>query len=139
MHPRQQIADLAGIEAKIRPAILAEGLQSSVELDLRRPQIGLGAHAGSQLNQSIGFLGAAREDPPRPVVLEAAPDKMNAVGEQGRSERITGITGVLFAVETESQWPIAIDAPAGGCSTELPGHDLRLTFLAMAGAFSPIL
>ena len=101
------------VEADGWPAVLARGGQAFVQLDLGRARVRLGARAAAQLHERVGLLGAGAEDATRAVILEAAPDQMDAVREQRRSERVAGVTFVAGAIEGEMERPPPIDpAPA---------------------------
>ena len=82
-----------------RPAVLAVGDETVVELLLRRARIGLGARAARELDQRIRLVGAGGDDAARAVILEAAADQMHAVGQQGGSQRVARMALVRRAVE----------------------------------------
>ena len=72
-----------------------------VELDLRRAQVRrLAPAAAIDVDQRVRLLRARRKDAARPVILERAPDEMNAVGQQRRGQRIAGKPGHVASVET---------------------------------------
>ena len=72
----------------------------------------------AQLHERIGFLGAGAEDATGAMVLEAAPDEMDAVRKQRRSERVAGVANVASTVEGEMERPPPIN-PAPTVQTVL--------------------
>ena len=91
------------IEADGRPAVLAPSSQAVVQLDLGGAHVGLGARVAAQLHERVRLLGTCAEDAARAVILEAAPDQMDAIRQQRRSERVAGVALVAGAVEGEMQ------------------------------------
>ncbi len=110
--PREHVVERADVEAHRRPAVLARGDETGVELDLRGARVGLGARAARELHQRVGLVGARGGDAARPVVLEAAGDEMHAVGEQRRGERVARAALVADAVELERERRRAVDEAA---------------------------
>ncbi|MCC2665808.1 MAG: hypothetical protein K0S35_3730 [Geminicoccaceae bacterium] len=108
----QPVAERAEVELERRPAVLAVGDQPVVQLDLGSPDVGLGTAAATELDQRVGLLRSGRDDAARAMVLEATSDQMNAVGEQGRGERVAGEALVARAVEGEAEPPPTVDPPA---------------------------
>ena len=102
--------------------MLARRKQPGIERDLGRAPVRLGVGAGFELHQRRRLLGAGRDDAPRPMVLEAAPDETHAVCQQGRSQRIAGMALVFTAVEPESEQPAAVDR-ATDLQAERLGHN----------------
>ena len=53
----------------------------------------LGSVRGSDadLDQGVGLLGAGGDDAARAVVLEAAPDQVDAVGQQRRGQGVAAV------------------------------------------------
>ena len=100
------------VEADGWPAVLARGSEAVVQLDLGGADVGLGARAAAQLHERVRLLGAGAEDAARAVILEAAPDQMDAVRQQRRSERVAGVALVAGAVEGEMQRLPPIDPAA---------------------------
>ena len=112
--------DRAEIEGDRRPAVLTAGDQAVVQLDLRGAPVGFGVGAAFQLHQRIGLLGTGGEDSPGAVVLEAAADQHDAVGQQRRRQRVAGVSLVLLVVVPESDDSGAVDAAALGQTVDLP-------------------
>ena len=78
----EQTVHRTGVEPDARPAILARGGQTVVDLHLRRPRIRLAGGADAELNERVGLLDPIGDHAARTVVLEAAPDQAHTVGEQ---------------------------------------------------------
>ena len=106
-----------------RPAIDAGRGEAVVELDAGGAGVGQGVGAGLHLDDGVGLLRSRREDAARAVVLEAAPDHRDPVGNQRRGQGVTGIAAVLAAVEGEAERPAAVDAPALGQPVGLAFHE----------------
>ena len=135
---RQQITYRTEVEADTRPAILAEGFQPLVQLNLGGTQIRLGYRAGFHLNQGIRFLAAGRQNAARAMVFKTSGNQMHAVGEQRRGERIAAEARELPAVEAKFERPITLDVTPGKQAKRLVAH-LRLLAVLAFGGFSPIL
>ena len=112
---RGQGADGLKIEAERRPAILAFGDETVMQLDDRRRDVGLAPGAFAQRHERIRLLGASRIDPPGAVIFEAAADKDHVVGEQGRRQRVAGKAGEPPPVEGKGDRARAVDIAAGSC------------------------
>src|SRR5690606_21375673 len=112
---RQQAADGAEIERQRWPAVLRGSSEVVIELLHRGTHVGREATlAAVDANQRVRFLGTGRKDAARAVVLDRAPDEMNAIGQQRRGERVAGETFQRPAVEGEAQWPGRGEAPRAG-------------------------
>ena len=112
--PGQSVADGAQVEADARPAVDAACAQAFPERKGRRPDVGLVVVA-VELHDGVGLLGAGRDDPPRAVVLEAAPDQPHPIGDQRRCERVAGVAFAFPPVESEPKPGRTIDeGPALG-------------------------
>ena len=117
-------ADLAknahhvGVDA--RPAVGAGSGQPLVQRLLGGAHVGdLRSFGGTDLQHGIGFFGASGDDAARTRVLEAAADHVDAIGQQGGGQGVTGITLVGLAVEAESQGLAAVDAATLGKTIDL--------------------
>jgi hypothetical protein len=64
------------------------------------------------LDQGARLLGAGGHDPARPVVLEAPPDQMHAVGKERRRQRVAGVAAIGSSIEAEIQRTRAVDPAA---------------------------
>src|SRR5690606_15080100 len=135
---REHVARLAEIEPQRWPAVLAARRESREDLDLRGAHIGLGARPGAELDQGVRLLGTGAEDAARPMILEAAPDQVDAVGEQGRGQGVTGKAGVAPAVEGEADRPGAIDPAAARVAARAHEPASRLARPAISGGCSPM-
>ena len=129
---REPLGDGAGIEIDARPAVDAGRPQPVVEIDDGGRQVGLGVGAGFQLHQGVGLLDAGGEDAARAVILEAAADHGDVVGEQRRGQGVPRMALVAAAVEGERQRPVAVDAAPGG-EAVVPAHAPSST-----GGFPPM-
>ena len=120
---REYAVERPKVEPDGWPAVLARGAEALVQLDHRRARVRLGEPPLAQLHQRIGFLGAGAEDAARAMVLEAASDQVDAVGQQSRSERVAGIAFVADAVVSEGERAPPVDAAAAVQPMRLPGAD----------------
>ena len=109
---RKQVVDRHDVETERRPAILAFGNQAVEQLDRGRARVGLLARPAAQFDDRVGLLRTGGQDAARPMVLEAAPDQVHAVGEQRRGQRVALVSLVGFAVEGETDRVVAIDMTA---------------------------
>ncbi|RMP52909.1 hypothetical protein ALQ20_05460 [Pseudomonas syringae pv. atrofaciens] len=115
----QLAADLAqnahdiGIHA--RPAVGAGRHQSGIERLLRGTHVGdLRRFGRADLQHGIGLFRTRCEDAARAGVFEAAADDIDAVGEQGRGQRVTFKALVGLAIEGKVEHLAAIDTAAVG-------------------------
>ena len=70
------------------------------------------------LDEAAGVLGPRGGEAARPAQLDAGGHLVNAVGQQRRCERVTGVPGQLLVVEDEGVGGAAVDAPTlRGCGT----------------------
>ncbi len=114
-HRGQHAVDHAQrVEAQRRPAVLALRHQPVIQLDHGGAGVGLVPPAGPQLDQRVRLLRPGGEDAARPVVLEAAADQPDAVGQQGRGQRVAGMAFVALPVEPEAEPRRPVDQPALG-------------------------
>ena len=130
---REQAERRGEVVIDARPAIDAGGGEAVVELDAGGAGVGQGVGAALHLDDGVGLLRSRREDAAWTVVLEAAPDHRDPVGDQRRGQGVAGVALVVAAVEGEAQRPAAFDAPALGQPVGLFLHD------ASPGGFSPTL
>ncbi len=129
-HGREERVDRHQIEAQRRPAILACSHQAIVKLGGGGARIGLSAGALPQLDERVRLLRAGREDAPRPVILERAPDQMHPVRQQRRCQRVARMPAVPAAVEGERKQPIALDETAGRQARRLIDFSAQVCRLA---------
>src|SRR5690606_31551499 len=61
-----------------------------------------------------------------------AADQRDAVGEQGRRQRVAGMAGQRAAVEGEADRAVAVDAPAGGGAARAHAGFFRLRVAGFA-------
>ena len=113
---REQPKGGAQVEIDRGPAVLAAGRESVNEVDDRAGNVRRRAAAAPEREQPVWFLDARREEAARPVVLEAAPDERDAVGQQRRSQRVAREPAIIAPFDREAQLAVAIDAPARGQS-----------------------
>ena len=94
-------------------------------------RLGAGAHArpAVDLDQAVGALAGAAEEPARAVVLEAAREHPTAVGVQRRADRVALERLDGLAVEAERDRAAAVDAlaGAGGEAAHCPGRPTQRT------------
>ncbi len=107
--------DAHHVVVDVRPAVGAGGDQTCVQRLLRGAHVGdLGGFGGADLQDGVRLLGACGDDAARTRVFEAAANDVDAVGQQGRCQAVTGITLVGLAVEGEVQDLAAVDTAAAG-------------------------
>src|SRR5258708_7791452 len=107
---RDEIIGAAKIEADRGGAVLAGGDQAVAELGHGGARVGDAALPQSQLQERVRLLGASRINAARPVILEAAANQMDAVGDERRGEGVAGVTLIGDAVEDEVPGLAAVDA-----------------------------
>ena len=127
---RGDIVHLTQIEGQRGEAVLAGRHQPVIDLDLRRAQVRLGMVAEAELDQRVRLLRPGGEDAARPVIFEAAPDQMHAIGDQRRGQRVAGMALIAIAVEQEGEAARPVDPAAGGKA-------VRLAHWRTSGFFSP--
>jgi hypothetical protein len=108
----EEAGDRHEVELRGGPAVHARGDEALVQLHLGRARVRDGAGASLQLHDRVGLFHAAGDDAARAVVLPAAREERDPVGEQRRGERVARMALVRLAVEGEAQCAGAIDAPA---------------------------
>ena len=86
----EEIVHTPGIPSHRRPTILAHGFEAVVQGQRRSKSIRFTPRRSNDIDQRTGFLGTARDDATRAVVLETAPHQPLAVGQQRRGQRIAG-------------------------------------------------
>ncbi len=131
---RHQRGSSADIEAEGGKAILTLRREPVIELDHRRPRIGLGTRPVAQPDQRIWLLRPRAQDAARPMVLETPTDQAHAIGEERRGEAVAGEALIAAAIEGEVERSIAIDEPADWQAKRLTGHSA----LFRAGAVAVI-
>ena len=111
---RQPVVDRTRVESDTRPAVDAAGTQTLPEREGRSSDVRLVVFA-IELHDGVGLLRPGGDDPPRAVVLEAAPYQAHPVGHQRRGEGVAGVALVFLPIEPEPKPAGAIDQrPAGG-------------------------
>jgi hypothetical protein len=63
-----------------------------------------------KLHQGIGIFATGTHNTARPMIAGTASDQSYAVGEQGRSQSIAGITLIITTIEAECERFSAIDS-----------------------------
>ena len=119
--PAGELADEAHrVVLGARPAVDRRRDQTVEQRLLGRPDVRHGPRRiVPELHHRVRLLDAGRDDAARPGVLEAAPDDVDAVGEQRRGERVAAVALQATPGERERQRPAAIDAPARGQAVAL--------------------
>jgi hypothetical protein len=101
---RGEIVEPADIESERRPAVLRPGLHAVIDFLHGCPDVRCPPHRiAADIHQRIGFFRSGRQHAARPVVLERPPGQMDAVGQQGRSQRIAFHSRQDLVVEFETQ------------------------------------
>lgn len=110
---REGAVDRARVEGERRPAVLAVRLETLIQLDLRRAQVrrcaATAAHHG---HERVRLLRARGEDPARAMILERAPDEVDAIGEKRGGERVASVAHELAPIEPKRNRPVAFYSPA---------------------------
>ena len=120
---REDLGRPADIEIHPWPDVLRPGVEAVIQLDLGGPRVRFGVRpARRDLHQGARLVLAGGEDAARTVVLDAAADEVNAVGQQRRRQRIADEAGMAVAGEAERHRPGPVDAAAGGEAKRLVGH-----------------
>jgi hypothetical protein len=88
------------------------GGKAVIEFLRRGARIGLAPSAVAHFHQRARLLRASRHDAARAVVLERAGNQLDAVGHEGRGQRVAGIAGHRLAVESEAERLLAVDQTA---------------------------
>ena len=107
-----ELVDAERVALRAGPAIDAGGHQAVVKGDLGRSCVRHRGRRGAELDQRVRLLDTGGDDAARPVVLEAASDEVDAVGQQRRGQRVAGTALIGLAVERETERPRAVDAAA---------------------------
>ncbi len=120
-HPAADLAENAhqvGVHA--RPAVHAAGGQAWVQRLLSGTDVrDLRCFGATDLQHGIGLFGTGGNDAARTRVLEAAADHVDAIGQQGGGQAVTGVALVGLAIEGEGQGPVTVDAAALGKTIDL--------------------
>ena len=114
IHPSQ--IDLANEVSPLPPAreldmLLTTGERQSAAL-LAMALSDLGVPARGDGDECVGLLDPGGHDPAGAMVLEAAADEVDAVGEQGRGQRVAGEARAVAALEAERTRRAAVDQAA---------------------------
>ena len=117
---RQEVVDGADVEFERRPMVLRGRAQARAGLDHGGAVVRVDP-AGPAIDreQRARLVGAVAQDAARAVVLERAPDEMDAVGQQCRGDGVAGESVDRLAVELEDDGAGAVDASAAGQSERL--------------------
>ena len=109
--PVQQLQRGEQVEAGAGHAVDAAGLQPLDQWHGRGQRVRL-IHRRNHMDEGVGLLRTRRHDAARTVQLEAAPDHVDAVGQERRCQRIARATQQAAAVEAEGDPPRAVDGAA---------------------------
>jgi len=123
---RQMRVDRADVEFEARPVVLRCRGQPVEHLCRGDTLVRLETPPLAEIDQSVGFLGPARDDPARAVVFERPPHQHLVIGQQCRGKRIAFISAQMFAVEGEGHRLAAVDQAAlfrQTCAHEKFPHD----------------
>jgi hypothetical protein len=92
------------------PSGKARDHQAVLERDRGRGQHRLGGAAReADLDEGVGLLGSGGDHPPRPIVVDAQTDAIDAAREQSRGDRVAGEARQGLAVELEGDRRRSID------------------------------
>ena len=108
---RQPLVDGQAVALQRRFRIHAGRRQALVQLDLGGARIRHAVWPGFELHDGVGLLHPRRDDAARAVILEAAGDETQAIGQQRRGQRVARVALVRHAVEREMQGLGTVDAP----------------------------
>ena len=109
----QPIVDHANVPLHSRPTLDAYRFQTLVDGNGGCNDTRLIFPAG-ELNDGIGLFDTGAHNAARPMIFETAPDNSYPVGQQGRCQRITGVTVQGFAVEFERDRFTPVNTPDRG-------------------------
>ena len=114
---RQQARHRAHVKIQARPAVLALGDKAVIELDLGGAQIWCEAGlVPAHRDQRIGLFGACAQHAARTVIFERAAHQVNAIGQEGRGQRIALYALIAAAIKAEGQALAAVDLAASVCA-----------------------
>ena len=119
---RQQRIHRHQVEIWRRPGILRLRHQAVGQFHHGGGDVGLSPRTFPDGEERVGLLDPGRHDAARAVILEAAAHQNLVVGEQGRSQRVTGEAKQRLAVEAGGDRLGAVNAAAAGKPAEA-GHD----------------
>ena len=120
---RQGGVHRAHVALQARPAVLRGGDEAVVQLGRGGARVGLVPRPLAEVHERVGLLGPRRHDAARAVVLERSPDQRAPGAQEGRGQRVAGITLVGPPVEGEAAGPPAVEAPT---ARGKPDHASRL-------------
>ena len=110
----KQVVDHAYVEAKVRPAVLALGDQTLIDLYLGGAEIGRKAcPVPRDAHQGVRLFGPGRNHAARAVILEGTAHQHHAVRQQRRGQGVARMAGIAGAVKGEADRAAAVDAAAG--------------------------
>ena len=89
------------INVNTGPAIDTGGFKTLIEFHLSGFKVGNGTRPRAQLNNAIGLFGTMAKDTSRSGIFKTATDHINAIGQQCRSQGVTGDTLIGFAIKSE--------------------------------------
>ena len=114
--------DAHQVAVDVGPAVGALGHQAVVQGLLGGTHVGhLAGFGRAQLNDGVRLVGTGGHQTTRTGVLEAAVQHVDAVGQQGRGQRVTREALIAHAVEGEAQRALAVD-PAAVAETVALAH-----------------
>jgi hypothetical protein len=99
----------AEVEGEARPVVLAARDEALGERHGGRAGVRLEPGAGAEADEGVRLLDAGGEDAAGAMVLEAAADEGDAVGEQRGGEGVAGEAGQAAAVPGEGEGCSAVD------------------------------
>ena len=98
---RQVVVDLAHVELKARPVVLAGGVQTVKQLGRGCTLVRLKRVAFAQIDQCVRLFRATGHGATRTVILETPAHHHLVVRQKRRRQRVAFVTSHLLAVETE--------------------------------------
>ena len=77
-------------------------VEAVIEEKIRGPGVGLEPPADACAHQGARLLDARRKQAPGAVILEASAEQANAIGQQGRRQRVARIADHRPTIEAEA-------------------------------------
>ena len=105
---RQQRVDRHQVKADRGPGVLRARHQALVQFQHGGGDVGFLLGATPDRQQRVGFFNASGQDAAWSVVLERAPDQVNAVGKQGSGHGLAAVAFQATAVKAEAVGAVSL-------------------------------